>query len=430
MSENRSLNSLFARLDESKANRANEANREREKAAEEAEKERQKKKVEESAVEKYRVYDDDYEPEVMIPKGNPVAVQQPAKPKKEKKGTKEQEMDEITDGNPFINTLFRRSSKTQDQNPTAAAKPSAQPAAPAQPASAPQPTPADVPSLDNEQEDDTLVFQHILDGAKSPDANAAQSVSQPENDGIEIDLSDIENDAAEPVKGDDEPIETSLSFSQNEPEAPAVLDSFSSEIPNEQFVMPDTMSDNDGAQKESVQEDEAAEWPSGMSAPHFGEEENSSSDIKPVGDEEANAFLYARFDKNNQYGAFGLCIDTGKNLIQSSYSGDAADEVEYALRGAIEMFRILEEHDIHAVTVYTEPELSKAMKENARRLINGKSEICRKYIEMSWKAMTSIGIEFDTNRDIHSEYAQLALATARYLAFREDVLRGGSMTHD
>lgn len=351
MSENRSLNSLFARLDESKANRANEANREHEKAAEEAEKERQKKKVEESAAEKYRVYDDDYEPEVMIPKGNPGAVQQPAKPKKEKKGTKEQEMDEITDGNPFINTLFRRSSKTQGQNPTAAAKPSAQPAAPAQPASAPQPTPADVPSLDNEQEDDTLVFQHILDGAKSPDANAAQSVSQPENDGIEIDLSDIENDAAEPVKG----------------------------------------------------------------------EENSSSDIKPVGDEEANAFLYARFDKNNQYGAFGLCIDTGKNLIQSSYSGDAADEVEYALRGATEMFRILEEHDIHAVTVYTEPELSKAMKENARRLINGKSEICRKYIEMSWKAMTSIGIEFDTNRDIHSEYAQLALATARYLAFREDV---------
>lgn len=419
MSENRSLNSLFARLDESKANRANEANREHEKAAEEAEKERQKKKVEESAVEKYRVYDDDYEPEVMIPKGNPGAMQQPAKPKKEKKETKEQEMDEITDGNPFINTLFRRSNKTQ--SPAAVPKPAAQPVAPAQPAPAPQPTPADTPSLDNEQEDDTLVFQHILDGAKSPDANAAQSVSQPENDGIEIDLSDIENDAAEPVKGDDEPIETPLSFSQNEPEAPAVSDSFSSEIPNEQFVMPDTMSDNDGAQGELAQEDEAAEWPSGMSAPHFIEEESSSSDVKPVGDEEANAFLYARFDKNNQYGAFGLCIDTGKNLIQSSYSGDAGDEVEYALRGAIEMFRILEEHDIHAVTVYTEPELSKAMKENARRLINGKSEICRKYIEMSWKAMTSIGIEFDTNRDIHSEYAQLALATARYLAFREDV---------
>lgn len=419
MSENRSLNSLFARLDESKANRANEANREHEKAAEEAEKERQKKKAEESAVEKYRVYDDDYEPEVMISKGNPGAMQQPAKPKKEKKETKEQEMDEITDGNPFINTLFRRSNKTQ--SPTAAAKPSAQPAAPAQPASAPQPTPADVPSLDNEQEDDTLVFQHILDGAKSPDANAAQSVSQPENDGIEIDLSDIENDAAEPVKGDDEPIETSLSFSQNEPEAPAAPGSFSSEIPNEQFVMPDTMSDDDGAQGELAQEDEAAEWPSGMSAPHFSEEESSSSDVKPVGDEEANAFLYARFDKNNQYGAFGLCIDTGKNLIQSSYSGDAGDEVEYALRGAIEMFRILEEHDIHAVTVYTEPELSKAMKENARRLINGKSEICRKYIEMSWKTMTNIGIEFDTNRDIHSEYAQLALATARYLAYRDVV---------
>lgn len=419
MSENRSLNSLFARLDESKANRANEANREHEKAAEEAEKERQKKKVEESAVEKYRVYDDDYEPEVMIPKGNPGAMQQPAKPKKEKKETKEQEMDEITDGNPFINTLFRRSNKTQSL--AAVPKPAAQPVAPAQPAPAPQPTPADTPSLDNEQEDDTLVFQHILDGAKSPDANAAQSVSQPENDGIEIDLSDIENDAAEPVKGDDEPIETSLSFSQNEPEAPAAPGSFSSEIPNEQFVMPNTMSDDDGAQGELAQEDEAAEWPSGMSAPHFSEEESSSNDVKPVGDEEANAFLYARFDKNNQYGAFGLCIDTGKNLIQSSYSGDAGDEVEYALRGAIEMFRILEEHDIHAVTVYTEPELSKAMKENARRLINGKSEICRKYIEMSWKTMTNIGIEFDTNRDIHSEYAQLALATARYLAYRDVV---------
>ena len=419
MSENRSLNSLFARLDESKANRANEANREHEKAAEEAEKERQKKKVEESAVEKYRVYDDDYEPEVMIPKGNPGAMQQPAKPKKEKKETKEQEMDEITDGNPFINTLFRRSNKTQ--SPAAVPKPAAQPVAPAQPAPAPQPTPADTPSLDNEQEDEPLVCEPIVEGAKRADANAAQSVAQRENDGIEIDLSDIENDAAEPVKGDDEPIETSLSFSQNEPEAPAAPGSFSSEIPNEQFVMPDTMSDDDGAQGELAQEDEAAEWPSGMSAPHFSEEESSSNDVKPVGDEEANAFLYARFDKNNQYGAFGLCIATGKNLIQSSYSGDAGDEVEYALRGAIEMFRILEEHDIHAVTVYTEPELSKAMKENARRLINGKSEICRKYIEMSWKTMTNIGIEFDTNRDIHSEYAQLALATARYLAYRDVV---------
>ena len=54
------------------------------------------------------------------------------------------------------------------------------------------------------------------------------------------------------------------------------------------------MSDDDGAQGELAQEDEAAEWPSGMSAPHFSEEESSSSDVKPVGDEEANAFLYAR----------------------------------------------------------------------------------------------------------------------------------------
>lgn len=415
MSENRSLNSLFARLDESKANRANEANREREKAAAEAEKERQKKKVEESAIEKYRVYDDDYEPEVMIPKGNPGAVAQPANTKPKKRGTTEQEMDEIADGNPFVNTLFRRSNKNQASTPTPTVKPAAQPAATEKPVSTPEPEPND------EQEDDTLVFQHILDNTKSTDANAPQSVSQADNDGIEIDLNDIENDATEPAKGDDAPIETSLSFSpQNEPETPAAQNSFSPEIPEEQFVMPDTMPDDNEAQKESVQ-NEAAEWPSGMSAPHFSEEESSSSDVKPVGDEEANVFLYARFDKDNQYGAFGLCIDTGKNLIQSSYSGAAADEAEYALRGAIEMFRILEEHGIHTVTIFTEPELSKAMKENARRLINGKSEICRKYIEMSWKAMTNIGIEFDTNRDIHSEYAQLALATARYLAYRDAV---------
>lgn len=416
MSENRSLNSLFARLDESKANRANEANREHEKAAEEAEKERQKKKVEESAVEKYRVYDDDYEPEVMIPKGNPGAMQQPAKPKKEKKETKEQEMDEITDGNPFINTLFRRSNKTQ--SPAAVPKPAAQPVAPAQPAPAPQPTPADTPSLDNEQEDDTLVFQHILDGAKSPDANAAQSVSQPENDGIEIDLSDIENDAAEPVKGDDEPIETSLSFSQDEPETSAAPDSFSSEIPNEQFVMPDTMSDNDGAQGELAQEDEAAEWPSGMSAPHFIEEESSSSDVKPVGDEEANVFLFARYNTDKDMGSYGLCIDMGKDFVQSSKCGKANNPEEYALMGAIEMLLALDEHTVRDVVIYTEPVVAKIMNENANRLLDGKSPVRRKYIELAWKAMTKVSVRFVTTK-VNSEYGKLALATAKYLAFCE-----------
>ena len=59
MSENRSLNSLFARLDESKANRANEANREHEKAAEEAEKERQKMKDHEAEMEeKIKAYEE------------------------------------------------------------------------------------------------------------------------------------------------------------------------------------------------------------------------------------------------------------------------------------------------------------------------------------------------------------------------------------
>ena len=71
------LNDIFAHLDNAKASRAYETNQERRRKVEEAEHERKVKQAAESAVEKYHVYDDDYdvedveEPLVMIPKQNP-----------------------------------------------------------------------------------------------------------------------------------------------------------------------------------------------------------------------------------------------------------------------------------------------------------------------------------------------------------------------
>ena len=80
---------------------------------EEAEHERKVKQAAESAVEKYHVYDDDYdvedveEPLVMIPKQNPgtpeaKAATMPASKK---------DMDDIADNNPFVQNLFKRSHK-------------------------------------------------------------------------------------------------------------------------------------------------------------------------------------------------------------------------------------------------------------------------------------------------------------------------------
>lgn len=60
MAEHSSLNDIFARLDQSKANRAEEENRKRKLEAEAAEQERREKAAAESAVEKYHVFDDNY----------------------------------------------------------------------------------------------------------------------------------------------------------------------------------------------------------------------------------------------------------------------------------------------------------------------------------------------------------------------------------
>ena len=57
MAEHSSLNDIFARLDQSKANRAEEENRKRKLEAEAAEQERREKAAAESAVEKYQGYD-------------------------------------------------------------------------------------------------------------------------------------------------------------------------------------------------------------------------------------------------------------------------------------------------------------------------------------------------------------------------------------
>jgi len=107
------LNDIFAHLDSAKASRAYEANQERRRKVEEAEHERKVKQAAESAVEKYHVYDDDYdvedveEPLVMIPKQNPgtpeaKAATMPASKK---------DMDDIADNNPFVQNLFKRSHK-------------------------------------------------------------------------------------------------------------------------------------------------------------------------------------------------------------------------------------------------------------------------------------------------------------------------------
>lgn len=121
------LNDIFAHLDNAKASRAYEANQERRRKVEEAEHERKVKQAAESAVEKYHVYDDDYdvedveEPLVMIPKQNPgtpeaKAATMPASKK---------DMDDIADNNPFVQNLFKHSHKQVKQERPAREKPAA-----------------------------------------------------------------------------------------------------------------------------------------------------------------------------------------------------------------------------------------------------------------------------------------------------------------
>ena len=164
---------------------------------------------------------------------------------------------------------------------------------------------------------------------------------------------------------------------------------------------------------------ETPAWPDGMNGPKFTESVVAYGSLpRKVGAEEANVFLFARYNTDKGMGSYGLCIDMGKDFVQSSKCGKANNPEEYALMGAIEMLLALDEHTVRDVVIYTEPVVAKIMNENANRLLDGKSPVRRKYIELAWKAMTKVSVRFVTTK-VNSEYGKLALATAKYLAFCE-----------
>lgn len=70
----------------------------------------------------------------------------------------------------------------------------------------------------------------------------------------------------------------------------------------------------------------------------------------------------------------------------------------------------LKEHGVHDVVIYTDARVAQYMSENASRLLNGRSEVCRRYIDMAWNTMTSVSVRFVTS-PVKSEYAQLTAST-------------------
>lgn len=448
------LNDIFAHLDSAKASRAYETNQERRRKVEEAEHERKVKQAAESAVEKYHVYDDDYdvedveEPLVMIPKQNPgtpeaKAATMPASKK---------DMDDIADNNPFVQNLFKRSHKLVKQERPAREKPATdknatkatqtlaapapeptapqsetfnvpvtpvpvQPVAPSAPASTVAPAVPetvdtvdfvdDIP-LDIEFDDTEADFQN-----EQPD----QSV---QNEAVPAQPVASQNAEAVPVSN--EPTAQPENVPAQEPTAFAVhLDA----SPDTKEEKPEKHSGYHEPVGEMVIPDKKPEqletpaWPDGMNGPKFTESVVAYGSLpRKVGAEEANVFLFARYNTDKDMGSYGLCIDMGKDFVQSSKCGKANNPEEYALMGAIEMLLALDEHTVRDVVIYTEPVVAKIMNENANRLLDGKSPVRRKYIELAWKAMTKVSVRFVTTK-VNSEYGKLALATAKYLAFCE-----------
>ena len=435
------LNDIFAHLDSAKASRAYEANQERRRKVEEAEHERKVKQAAESAVEKYHVYDDDYdvedveEPLVMIPKQNPgtpeaKAATMPASKK---------DMDDIADNNPFVQNLFKHSHKQVKQERPAreklaapASEPTApqnetfnvpvtpvpvQPVAPSAPASTVAPAVPetvdtvdfvdDIP-LDIEFDDTEADIQN-----KQPD----QSV---QNEAVPTQPVASQNAEAVPVSS--EPTAQLENVPAQEPTAFAAhLDA----SPNTKEKEPEKNPGYHEPAGEMVCPDKKPEqletpaWPDGMNGPKFTESVVAYGSLpRKVGAEEANVFLFARYNTDKDMGSYGLCIDMGKDFVQSSKCGKANNPEEYALMGAIEMLLALDEHTVRDVVIYTEPVVAKIMNENANRLLDGKSPVRRKYIELAWKAMTKVSVRFVTTK-VNSEYGKLALATAKYLAFCE-----------
>lgn len=435
------LNDIFAHLDSAKASRAYEANQERRRKVEEAEHERKVKQAAESAVEKYHVYDDDYdvedveEPLVMIPKQNPgtpeaKAATMPASKK---------DMDDITDNNPFVQNLFKHSHKQVKQERPAreklaapASEPTApqnetfnvpvtpvpvQPVAPSAPASTV--APAVTETVDTVDFVDDIPLDIEFDDTEA-DIQNKQPDQSVQNEAVPTQPVASQNAEAVPVSS--EPTAQLENVPAQEPTAFAAhLDA----SPNTKEKEPEKNPGYHEPVGEMVCPDKKPEqletpaWPDGMNGPKFTESVVAYGSLpRKVGAEEANVFLFARYNTDKDMGSYGLCIDMGKDFVQSSKCGKANNPEEYALMGAIEMLLALDEHTVRDVVIYTEPVVAKIMNENANRLLDGKSPVRRKYIELAWKAMTKVSVRFVTTK-VNSEYGKLALATAKYLAFCE-----------
>lgn len=435
------LNDIFAHLDSAKASRAYEANQERRRKVEEAEHERKVKQAAESAVEKYHVYDDDYdvedveEPLVMIPKQNPgtpeaKAATMPASKK---------DMDDIADNNPFVQNLFKHSHKLVKQERPAreklaapASEPTApqnetfnvpvtpvpvQPVAPSAPASTV--APAVTETVDTVDFVDDIPLDIEFDDTEA-DIQNKQPDQSVQNEAVPTQPVASQNAEAVPVSS--EPTAQLENVPAQEPTAFAAhLDA----SPNTKEKEPEKNPGYHEPVGEMVCPDKKPEqletpaWPDGMNGPKFTESVVAYGSLpRKVGAEEANVFLFARYNTDKGMGSYGLCIDMGKDFVQSSKCGKANNPEEYALMGAIEMLLALDEHTVRDVVIYTEPVVAKIMNENANRLLDGKSPVRRKYIELAWKAMTKVSVRFVTTK-VNSEYGKLALATAKYLAFCE-----------
>lgn len=445
------LNDIFAHLDNAKASRAYETNQERRRKVEEAEHERKVKQAAESAVEKYHVYDDDYdvedveEPLVMIPKQNPgtpeaKAATMPASKK---------DMDDIADNNPFVQNLFKRSHKLVKQERPAREKPAADKnaakatqtlAAPAPEPTAPQNETFNIPvvpvtaqpaapsapeTVDTIDTVDTVDFvDDIPLDIEFDDTEADFQNEQPDQSvqNEAVSAQPVASQNAEAVPVSNEPTAQPENVPAQEPTAFAAhLDA----SPDTKEEKPEKNSGYHEPVGEMVIPDKKPEqletpaWPDGMNGPKFTESVVAYGSLpRKVGAEEANVFLFARYNTDKDMGSYGLCIDMGKDFVQSSKCGKANNPEEYALMGAIEMLLALDEHMVRDVVIYTEPVVAKIMNENANRLLDGKSPVRRKYIELAWKAMTKVSVRFVTTK-VNSEYGKLALATAKYLAFCE-----------
>lgn len=439
------LNDIFAHLDNAKASRAYETNQERRRKVEEAERERKVKQAAESAVEKYHVYDDDYdvedveEPLVMIPKQNPgtpeaKAATMPASKK---------DMDDIADNNPFVQNLFKRSHKQVRQERPAREKLAASTntakapqtlAAPASEPTAPQnetfnipvvPVPAQPAAPSAPETVDTIdTVDDIPLDIEFDDTEADVQNEQPDQSvqNEAVPAQPVASQNAEAVPVSNEPTAQPENVPAQEPTAFAAhLDA----SPDTKEEKPEKNSGYHEPVGEMVIPDKKPEqletpaWPDGMNGPKFTESVVAYGSLpRKVGTEEANVFLFARYNTDKDMGSYGLCIDMGKDFVQSSKCGKANNPEEYALMGAIEMLLALDEHTVRDVVIYTEPVVAKIMNENANRLLDGKSPVRRKYIELAWKAMTKVSVRFVTTK-VNSEYGKLALATAKYLAFCE-----------